>query len=190
MLQRMVCPIGLEVVVVLAHPCIRPHRHTCIEQIQQRQAIQKKESRPPRVRRDDSNKGNHTTPKHAHAHTQEHNLTDIAVAPPPTPPRSSFFFSSSLLILHCPSQPTTIASTLSSPLHTTAGVIQSLTSVSAGPTKTSPSTLQANRRETRSQAAANVQHRSDLLWIPRRRKHCDKQSTVKYECNEQADQSG
>ena len=98
-------------------------------------------------------------------------------------------FSSSLLIFQCPSRSTTNTSTLPSPLHTTATVIQSLTSVPAGSTKTSPSTLQANRRETRSQPAATVQHRSDLLRIPRRHQHCDKHSTIKYECNGRANTS-
>ena len=115
-------------------------------------------------------------------------LTEIEEAPPP--PRSSFFFSSSLLIFHCPSRAATIASTLPSPLHTTATVIQCLTRVSAGPTKTSPSTLQANTTETHSQAAATAQHRSDLLRISRRHQHCDKQSTVKYECNGRVNTSG
>ena len=127
---------------------------------------------------------------HTNTRTSVAKIAAATAAPPPPPPRSSLLFSSSLLIVHCPSRPTTIASRLPTSIHTTTTVIQSLTSVSAGSTKTSPSTLQANRIDTRSQAAATAQHRSNLLRIPRRRKHCDKQSTVKDGFNGRVDTSG
>ena len=130
---------------------------------------------------------NHTT--RTHTHTQEQKLTEIDESPRPL--RSSLlFFSSSLLILHCPPRATIVASTLPSPLHTTTRVIQSLTRVSAGPTKTNPPKHKTTRRERCAQQAATVQHRSDSDWTRRRHKHCDKHSTVKDGFNEQADTSG
>ena len=146
--------------------------------------LSRNEGRSTQVRRGDSNEGNQPQ-ENTRTRTK---LTEIEEAPPP--PRSSFSSSSSLLILHCPSRAATIASTLPSPLHTTATVIQCLTRVSAGPTKTTPSTLQGNRREKCTPPAATAQHRSDLLRISRRHQHCDKQSTVKYECNGRVNTSG
>ena len=96
-------------------------------------------------------------------------------------------FSSSLLIPTCTSRSTTNTFALPSPSHSTAKVIQSLTSVSAGSTRTSPSTLQANRRETRSQPAATVQHHLDFDWTRRRHKHNGRLSMVGRQSSERAD---
>ena len=151
----------------------------------------KKEAQPTRMCRDDSNKGNQ--PHHTHTHTTKNkrgrNRRSNSAASTP-------FIVAVLLLfvvdppLSFPANNDCIHTTTLIHTTTTVTVIQSLTSLSEGPTKTSPSTLQANRRETCTQAAATTQHRSDLLRIPRRHKHCDKHSTVKYEFNEQADQRG
>ena len=148
----------------------------------------KEETRPTRVCCDDSNEEQPTTQKHTNAQEQQQNLTEVDKHHPHPVHRCSS--SSSLLILHCPSRATIIASILTSPFHITETVIQSLTSVSAGPTKTSPSTLQPNTTETRSQPAPTAQYRSDLLRIPRRYKHCDKHSTVRYGYNRRVNTSG
>ena len=184
---------GHEAIVALAHPCTSVYQSSS-SHLHRTNPIApsnpKKESRPTRVRRGHSNNGNQ--PHHTHTHTTKNkrgrNRRSNSTA---STPFIVVLLFSCLLILPCPSRATTIASTLPTQSHTTtATVIQSLTSVSAGPTKISPSTLQANRTETCTQPAANAQHGSDLLRIPRRHKHCDKQSTVRYGFNGRAGQSG